>query len=448
VATRPRAEGPTALRLLIDQLPGRRLDRLAAGIAWRQAHGDVVSLPFRRPPTLQLNGPDDIRHVLVTNGANYRKTAWLVRGQAFLGDGLLSSSEPLHGAERSTLRPGFQRDHVQSFATIMAEEADACAAGWAPGAVIDVSHAMARLTLVTLGRTMLNADLRDEADRLIAAFLVCQKFMMRETAFLPDRFPTPLRLRYAAAIERIDRVVYGLIAARRASGADPGDVLSLLLAARTADNRPLDDRLIRDEIVTLLWAGHETTFNALEWAWYFLSENEPVRARLTAELDAVLAGRVPTLDDLPRLPYADRVFAETLRLYPPAWILARWALADDLLPSGRRVPRNTLLLILPYVVQRDPRFFPDPDRFDPDRFAPEHRAGRPAFAYFPFGAGTRVCIGEHYARLQGVLALATIARRCRLALAPGQRVRPLPMITVRPARPLMMVVHAHGGAGR
>jgi cytochrome P450 len=208
----------------------------------------------------------------------------------------------------------------------------------------------------------------------------------------------------------------------------------------------MPDRLIRDEIVTMLWAGHETTYNALEWGWFLLSQNPSVEDRLVGELLQVLEDGPLRAEHLQRLSYTDMVFSEILRLYPPAWVLARWALDDDLLDSGLKIPKSTQIIIIPYVVHRDPVFFPDPERFDPCRFSPERKARRPAFAYFPFGGGQRVCIGEHFGRMEGVLVLATIARRYKLSVVPGQCVTPDPLLTLRPRQDILMQVTPRKGA--
>jgi cytochrome P450 len=299
---------------------------------------------------------------------------------------------------------------------------------------------MARLTLKNVGKAFLSRDLTNVAGDLIASFTACQQFMMRWTSFLPDQFPTRLRQRYVAAVEQIDKVVHGMIAERRSSPSGYDDVLSVLLSATTEDGSPLHDRLIRDEIVTMLWAGHETTYNALEWAWYLLSQNPEAESRLATELGDVLGANLPTGGSLQDLHYTEMIFAETLRLYPPAWVLGRWAVGDDTLDSGMVIPAGTQVFIIPYAVHRDPRFFPNPDRFDPNRFTAENRTSRPPFSYFPFGGGHHVCIGEHFGKMEGVLTLATIAQQCKLTLVPGQHVTPKPLLTLRPKTDIMMHV--------
>jgi cytochrome P450 len=226
--------------------------------------------------------------------------------------------------------------------------------------------------------------------------------------------------------------VYGLIEERRRDGRDRGDLLSMLMLARDEDGGAgMSDRQLRDEVMTLLLAGHETTANALSWTFYLLGQNPDAEARLHRELDDVLGGRLPTVDDLPRLRYSENVVAESMRLFPPAWALGRRSLKDQEL-GGARVARGSLVMSSPYLMHRDARFFPDPLRFEPDRFTPEARAARPKFAYFPFGGGARACIGEPFAWMEGVLVLATIAQRWRLRLVPGHPVEPQALITLRP----------------
>ncbi len=433
-------QGPSLLKFFLFDLPKRELDPLGIVVQWREQYGDVISLPLRRPPSLQLGNPEDIKHVLVTNVRNYRKTGWLVRGKDFLGEGLLTSGGSLHTRQRNILKPAFHRQTVLSYADIIVQSATERVEQWNPGTVVNISREMARLTLVNIGKTFLSTDLTNVADDLIASFTVCQHFMMRWTSFLPDRFPTLLRQRYVAAVEQIDKVVYGIIADRRSMPSRDDDFLSVLFSAASEDGRPLHNRLIRDEIVTMLWAGHETTYNALEWTWYLLSQNPEVESRLTTELKDVLGANRPNGVNLQNLHYADMVFAETLRLYPPAWILSRWAMGDDALDSGMTIPAGTQVFIIPYAVHRDPRFFPNPDRFDPDRFNSENKTRRPPFAYFPFGGGQHVCIGEHFGKMEGVLTLATIAQQCRLTLVPGQHVTPKPLLTLRPKYDIMMRV--------
>jgi cytochrome P450 len=258
-----------------------------------------------------------------------------------------------------------------------------------------------------------------------------------------NRLPLPANARFARAVALLDGIVYRIIAERRASGEDRGDLLSMLMAADDVegDGTRMTDRQLRDEVMTILLAGHETTANALTWTWYLLARNPSAGERLHEEVDRALGGRPPGAADLPALGYVERVFAESMRLYPPAWGLGRRALADHEV-GGYTVPAGGLVAMSPYVVQRDPRWWPDPERFDPDRFLPEARAARPRFAYFPFGGGARQCIGESFAWMEGVLLLSALAQRWSFRLAPGPPVEPQALITLRPRHGIRMRAEA------
>lgn len=360
----------------------------------------------------------------------------------FIGDGILTSNEPMHAHQRSAMQPSFHRQKMLGVSDLVVKYAADCVLRWRPGSVVNVSRAMGRLTLATVGKAFFNNDLADVADDLIDAFVACQRFMTGRTTSLPDQFPTPSSFRYRSAAKRIDEIIYDLINTRKNSPQQYNDLLSNLLSARGMDGAPMNDQLIRDELVTTLWAGHETTYNALEWTWYLLSQHPHVEARFADELHRILEGRLPTAEDLPNLKYTEMVFAEAMRLYPPVWALARWAMEDDVLESGLRIRKNTQVFIMPYVLHRNPKFYPDPDCFEPERFSPENRANRPTFAYLPFSAGGRACIGEHFARMEGILVLATIAQAYRLQLVPGQKIVPEPLLTLRLKHDLMMRVES------
>lgn len=296
---------------------------------------------------------------------------------------------------------------------------------------------MRRLTLGVVGETMFGAtdgttadEVRELIDSGMALFGPLTFFFAR----LMERLPLPPARRFVAARERLDARVYRMLRERRGSGVDQGDLLSMLLLAQDTegDGQGLTDRQIRDEVVTIFLAGHETTASTLTWCWYLLAQHPEAQQRLHAELDAVLGDRPPRFDDLPRLPYASGVFAEALRLYPAAAMIFRRALEDH--PVGEYVvPKGGIVILSQYAMHRDPRFYPNPDAFDPDRWAPEARAGRPRFSYFPFGGGSRVCIGEGFASMEGVLVLATVAQRWRPQLLAERPVRLDPRLGTRPS---------------
>jgi cytochrome P450 len=319
-------------------------------------------------------------------------------------------------------------------------------ARWRDGTQIDVAEAMMHLTLGIVGRTLFDADVEDRAGHVGRALTaVLESFWTTMLPFpdLIDRLPIPALRRGRAARAELDGIIYGLIAERRRSPGDRGDLLSMLLLAQDEEQggRGMTDTQVRDEAMTIFLAGHETTANALSWTWYLLARHPDAEARLHAELDTVLGGRVPTLADTPRLRVVEQVISEAMRLYPPAWIIGRRAIHDyDV--AGYRLPAGTIVLLSPYVSHRDPRHFVEPDRFVPERWTPEFRQGLPPFAYFPFGGGTRRCIGESFAWMELMLVVATIASRWRLRLVPGHRVVPQPVVTLRLKHGLKMSMEA------
>jgi cytochrome P450 len=304
---------------------------------------------------------------------------------------------------------------------------------------------MLELTLAIVGRTLFDTDIEaDEAARVREALSTAlsgfDRFTNPWSGFV-ERLPLPRNQRFRAAKASLDDIVQGMIRERRATG-DRGDLLSMLLAAQE-DGQGMDDRQVRDEAMTIFLAGHETTANALTWTWYLLSQHPDVEANLHDEVDRVLEGRPPAAHDLARLPYTETVVSESVRCYPPAWILGRMAVREN---SVREyvMPEGSVALMSPYIVQHDPRWFPDPFRFDPDRWTPDAAAARPKFSYFPFGGGPRLCIGESFAWMELQLVVATFARRWRLRLAPGARVDLLPQITLRPRYGMPMTLHRRG----
>jgi len=302
---------------------------------------------------------------------------------------------------------------------------------------------MMRVTLAIVGRTLFDTDLDTDIIGVAMGHVVESFWLsMLPLARTLDRLPLPGFRRNRLAREALDAFIYRLIAERRASGRDHGDLLSTLIAAQDADSRrAMSDTEVRDEAMTLFLAGHETTANALTWIWYLLSTAPDIEARLHDELDRVLRGRLPGMADISALPFVERVVTESMRLYPPAWIIGRRALEPYPI-AGYVAPARALLLMSPYVVHRDARHYPEPGRFLPDRWTPEFKASLPRFAYFPFGGGPRQCIGESFAWMELALVVATIAQRWRLALVPGHPVAPKPFVTLRAKHGLRMTAHA------
>ena len=306
---------------------------------------------------------------------------------------------------------------------------------WADGGTIDVAEDMMRLTLGIVGLTLFAADVEAQARNVgeaLTAVLNSFWTTMLPFADLLEKLPIGVLKRGREARAELDRIIYGLIAERRASPGDRGDLLSMLLLAQDeeAGGRGMSDAQVRDEAMTIFLAGHETTANALSWTWYLLDQSPEVEARLHGEVDRVLGDRPPTMADIPNLPFVEQVLMESMRLYPPAWIIGRRAIGEYTV-GDYTLPPRTLVLVSPYVTQRDPRFFADPERFLPERWTPDFKQGLPPFAYFPFGGGTRRCIGESFAWMELVLVVATIAQQWQFRLAPGHPVVPQPVVTLR-----------------
>ena len=437
--------GPRGLPLLGNLLDFRR-DTLGFLLASARAYGDVSRYRLGRDDVYLLSHPDHIRDVLVTHQHAFVKGKGIQWAKLFLGEGLLTSEGEFHTRQRRLAQPAFHRQRIATYAEAMTAHAVRCRDGISDGQELDIHAEMMTLTLGVAAKTLFDADVRTEAPEIAEALGVIIGFFPRfALPFAPalQRLPLPGNERFDRAVALLDRIVYRIIAERRKSGEDRGDLLSMLLVAFDVegDGGGMTDRQLRDEVMTILLAGHETTANALTWTWYLVARNPEVEARLHGEVDAALQGRLPSAADLPALGYVERVFAESMRLYPPAWGIGRRAVADHV--AGEfTIPAGTLVAMSPYVVHRDPRWWPEPERFDPERFTPEARAARPRFAYFPFGGGARQCIGESFAWMEGVLLLATIAQRRRFRLAPGAAVEPQALITLRPRHGIRVIADA------
>jgi cytochrome P450 len=407
-------------------------------------YGDLVYFRVGPQDVFLLNHPESIQNVLVTHQRNFMKGRGLERAKVFLGEGLLTSEGEFHRRQRRLAQPAFHKQRVAGYGTIMAEYAVRTREHWQEGATVDVAQEMMRLTLAIVGKTLFDADVEAEATEVGVALTTVMEGWSRLMSLFYDllrRLPLPSNRRTEQGCDRLNATVLRLISDRRASGEDRGDLLSMLLLAQDeeGDSGGMTDQQVRDEAMTLFLAGHETTANALTWTWYLLAQHPAVESQLHAELDAVLAGRVPTTEGVPQLRYTRMVLAESMRLYPPAWVIGRRVLNDyEILPYT--IPANSLLLMSPYVMHRDPRYFPDASVFDPQRWTPEAQAERPKFSYFPFGGGPRQCIGEAFAWMEGVLLLAILAQHWQLRLVPGHPVEPRPLITLRPKYGMRMVL--------
>jgi cytochrome P450 len=407
-------------------------------------YGDVVYIPLGRQHIYCVSHPDAIRDVLVTHQNKFKKSRMLERARVLLGDGLLTSEGGHHRRQRRLVQPAFHRDRLAGYGAVMVDRAALVRDQWQSGQSFDVLQEMMRLTLAIVAQTLFSTEVDSEADEIGTA--LTEVFSLFEIILMPfseilEKLPLPAVRRFKRARKRLDETIYRLIAERRASGVDAGDLLSMLLMARIEEDEEgsggMSDEQVRDEALTLFLAGHETTADALTWAWYLLSQNPEAEAAFHAELDRVLAARLPSFDDLPQLRYTEAVFAEALRLYPPAWGIGRRAL-EDYQVDDFAIPARSVVLLSPYVVHRDPRWFPEPLAFRPERWLAGDSA-RPKFAYFPFGGGARVCIGERFAWMEGTLLLAVIGQRWRLRLEAGHRVETHARITLRPKFGMRMI---------
>jgi cytochrome P450 len=411
------------------------------GTATRQ-YGDLVYFKVARQHMYVVNHPDYVREILVANQGNFLKSRALQRAKILLGEGLLTSEGQHHLRQRRLVQPAFHRERLAGYAAAMSECAVRWRERWQAGRELDISTEMPQLTLSVVAKTLFSADVQSEASEIGAAMTsVLEMFRLLLLPFSEylDKLPLPAMRRFQKARARLDATIYGLIRERRKSGEDTGDLLSMLLFAQDEEKGGgMSDEQVRDEALTLFLAGHETGANALVWTWYLLSQHPEVERRLHEEIDSVLGGRAPELADLPQLRYAEMVFAEALRLYPPAWAIGRMAKSEFSL-GGVEIPAKSICILSPYLVQRDARWFPEPEKFDPERWTLEPREAQPKFAYFPFGGGTRVCIGERFAWMEGVIVMAAIAQKWRFRLQPGQRVEPLPLITLRVKHGLRMM---------
>jgi cytochrome P450 len=443
IASPPVARGPRGLPVL-GHLPAFRAKPIRFLMKMAREYGDLPHFRLGSFRVYLLNHPDLVREVLVTKQSNFIKSRALQRSRVLLGEGLLTSEGDFHKRQRRLVQPAFHRDRLAAYAAVMSDYASRTRDRWAHGSTLDVASEMARLTLAVVGKTLFSADVESEASEIGEALTTVLRMfnllMMPFSEYL-EKLPLPSMRRFEKARARLDATIYGLIEERRASGKDQGDLLSMLLLAQDEEGHSggMSDQQVRDEALTLFLAGHETTANALTWTWYLLSQNPESEGRLHEELDAVLAGRAAQASDLPALRYTEMVLAEAMRLYPPAWAIGRMSLEPFEL-GGMPIGAGSIFIASPYVTHRDPRWFPNPERFEPERWTPEAREARPKFSYFPFGGGARVCIGERFAWMEGVLVLATLAQKWKLRLAPGQKVDTLPLITLRTRYGMRMVI--------
>jgi cytochrome P450 len=424
-----------------------------------RTYGAIAHYRFLGTPIIFLNEPDYIREVLVTQASSFVKERTVRRMKILLGEGLITSDDPIHIRQRRIVAPAFHRQRIAAYADQIVSSAEHHASQWQPGQTLDISAAMMSLSLEIVARTLFDAEVTDDIRRIndeVNTIMNLYNFLIafpRMEDFL--HLPIPGVMKFRRSKARLDRVVNRLIFEHKREDMDKGDLLSMLISSRdeqadsSGHHTGMSDEQIRDEVLTIFLAGYETTANALAWTWYLLSQNPEAEAKLHAELDQVLASglnsekeraqihRLPTLADYPALRYTEQVFAESMRLYPPAWAMGRMSTQPVSL-GPYRIPPGAHFFMSQYMISRTAEFYPNPLRFDPDRFTPEAKAARPRFTYFPFGAGSRQCIGESFAWMEGVLAIATIASRWRMTYLDSRPPVPQAKITLRPRDPMRM----------
>jgi cytochrome P450 len=442
--TRMVPPGPKGRFLVGNALDFSRGDWLEFFIRCAREHGDVVFFRFLNVPMCLLTHPDDIENVLVKNASNFVKSRNYRALRPILGNGLLTSEGAFWQKQRKLVQPSFRHEGIAAYAEVMADSTQQMLSGWRDGQTRDVHQEMMGLTLEIVAKSLFGADvsretntvrkaMRDLTNRLLATSSL--------TFFLPKFVPLPGTLRLSRAVREVDGIIYSMIRARRAANTRSNDLLQMLLDARDEDGTQMTDEQLRDEMMTLFIAGHETTAIALSWTWYLLAQNPEVESKLADELTGALNGRAPGVSDLRALPYTEMVVKETVRLYPPVWVIGRQA-RKEFETHRYRLPAGTNVLLSQWITQRDARFYPEPERFNPDRWKDDPiRGGRlPRYAYFPFGSGPRVCIGAGFAMMEATLLLAAIAQRFRLTLATDQSIEILPSVTLRPKHGIKMLL--------
>jgi cytochrome P450 len=414
-----------------------RHDPLQFLLQLSQECGDVSQWRLFAWPVYHVNHPDYVRHILQGNHANYNKDLILYKiATPLLGQGLLTSDGDFWLRQRRLIQPAFHRQKIIGFARLMTDATVALLEQWdsvASTEPVDLAQEMMHLTLRIVAQALFGSDVSQDAPAFAEAFNKSNVFLGNYLSFPfpPLQVPTPRHRRFHADLKVLDDVVYQIIRERRQTGEDKGDLLSMLLSAVDEEtSEGMNDLHLHDEVLTLLLAGNETTAMALAWTWYLLAQHPEAEEKLHAELAKTLGGRIPTVEDVPNLPYTQMVLEEAMRLYPPAWFLMRKAINEDTI-GDYPIPANAFISYSAYTLHRHPDFWDNPERFDPERFSPEQVAARPRFAYLPFGAGPRLCIGNNFAMLEGQLILATVAQRYRFALVPGHEVVPEPALTLR-----------------
>ncbi len=424
-----------------------------------QIYGDLNFYRVLGRDLFQLNHPELIADFFTRDAPNHHRNVVMQRARDVLGHGLLTSEEPLHMRQRRLAQPAFLRERIAGYAEVIGRKTIELASHWPEDGVVDVHRAMLELALRIVAKTLFDLDELQDVGAMASAVDAFMSFL--PLSFVPfadqvQRLPLPAMLRLQRGKAHLDQLIYGMIAERRADPVDRGDLLSMLLqatdtedaqrASGAAEVTRMSDQQLHDECVTIILAGHETTANALSFALHLLARHPEVQERMHAEAWTVLGERLPSAEDYGRLTLATQVFAEAMRLYPPVWVTARTCVRPYRI-AGYTIPAGATLMAPQFAVHRDPRFFPDPDRFDPSRFTPEGKASRPRLSYFPFGGGNRQCIAEGLAWMEGTLALAVLARDWTFRLPPGAPQEPAlkPAVSLRPRHGIPVQVRRRRG---
>ena len=408
-------------------------------------YGDIVHFKIGPIRIVLLNHPDYIKEVLTTQHRNFVKGRPLEMAKELLGEGLLTSEGEFHKHQSRLIQPAFHRNMLESYAGAMTKCTTRLMDDWEETMRVDIKEEMTKLSITIAGQTLFNSDIEQEAQEINQALDTATSLFGRIPLPFSEwllKIPLPGTRRFYKAKARLDKTIHRMIDERRRNNTDRGDLLSLLLRSQDekSNGERMSDQQVRDEAITLFLTAFDTTSTALTWTLYLLSQNPEAEAELHEELDLLLNGRIPTVEDYSKLKYTRMVFGESMRMYPPSYVIPRQAVED--FPIDKYiVPRGTIILMSPYLIHHDPRFHPDPEKFSPHAWDEHSHSLNSKYEYFPFSRGPRSCIGEPFAWMQGILVLATIAQSWRIKLVPGHPVELLPLINLRPKYGMMMTLH-------
>lgn len=437
----PQPPGPRGSILLGNTAEGWNRP-LALFTRCMKEYGPIARLRFAASSYYLLNHPDLVHHVFVENHRNYKKSRNYRGIQIVLGDGLFTSEGETWRRQRKLAQPAFHRERLAGFAQIMCSSTRELLTRLQAraGQPVQWHEEMSDLALRIVCRTLFSAEIDAQAAAIRQSVSFANEY--GESAyFLPTWIPTAKNQELKRALAQFDALIYRMIAARRRSPEQPRDLLSMLMAAQDeSSGEGMSDRQLRDEALTLIIGGHETTATVLDWTFHLLSQHQAIERQLRAHVLAVLGDRDPTVEDLPKLGYVTQVVQEAMRLYPPAWVMEREAIAEDTI-GGYPIPAGATVAVSPYVLHRHPDFWDDPERFVPERFAPDKQRERSRYVYLPFGSGPRICIGNAFAMMEMVIIVSMLVRQLRVAPGPGKTVEPEPLMTLRPKHGLELVPH-------